>query len=179
MPLVLPAALKFPVMYVKFIGCFSFVNLALLPRFLRLECVMRVDHYSSVFCMTLVPLLVAALGLACFVVHVRHTTGTEAKRQLRAAYFGWFLLGTYMIYPSVSTTLFQTQRCEFLAAPEYEGDKSVIAYLRADARLECGYGELSDFNWNPRYNSMWYYAMTFVVVYTIGESRVGSESPSY
>ena len=103
----------------------------------------------------------------------------DAKNQLTASYVYWFLLGTYMIYPSVSTTLFQTQRCEFLAAPEYEGDKSVIAYLRADARLECGYGELSDFNWNPRYNSMWYYAMTFIVVYTFGESRVGSESPWY
>ena len=116
MPLVLPASLKFPNVYVKFIDCFSFVNFALLPRFLRLECVMRVDHYSSVFCMTLVPLLVAALGLVCFVVQLRRTTGPEAKRQLGAAYFYWFLLGTLMIYPSVSTTLFQTQRCEFFAA---------------------------------------------------------------
>ena len=30
---------------------------------------------------------------------------------------------------------------------------------------------MSDFQWNTRYNLMWYYAMFFVLVYPIGERR--------
>ena len=125
--------------------------------------------------MTLAPLLVAGLGLMCFVVHLRCKAGEDAKRQLRASYVSWFLLGTYLIYPSVSTTLFQTLRCEVFAAPEYEGDEHVVSYLRADLRLECGNGDLSDlesgngFHWDSQYNSMWQYAIAFIFVYPIGE----------
>ena len=116
MPWVLPSALKFPDLYTKFISCFAFFNFAILPRFLRLECEMRVDHYSQVFFMTLGPLLIFALGLGCFAIHRRSTPEPDVS----ASYAYWFLLGTYLIYPSVSTTLFQTLRCEVFVAPEDE-----------------------------------------------------------
>ena len=173
--MVLPSALKFPDVYSKFISCFSFVNLALLPRFLRLDCVMSVDHYGHVFFMTLAPLLVFALGYAGFKVHTQQMTDDTSNKHLQDVYLFWFLLGTYMIYPSVSTTLFQTQRCEFFDWPEEEGDDHAIAYLRVDLRLECGHGRvsksMSDFHWNTQYDLMWTYAMLFVLVYPIGEER--------
>ena len=59
--MVLPANLKFPDLYVKFLSFFSFLNFAIVPRFLRLECEMRVDHYSQVFFTTLGPLLLIPL----------------------------------------------------------------------------------------------------------------------
>ena len=80
--MVLPSALKFPDVYSKFISCFSFVNLALLPRFLRLDCVMSVDHYGHVFFMTLAPLLVFALGYVCFKVHTQQAPDEKTKKHL-------------------------------------------------------------------------------------------------
>ena len=49
-----------------------------------------------------------ALGLVCFIVHKQFIKDAQARLELVGAYVGWFLLGTYLIYPSVSTTLFQT-----------------------------------------------------------------------
>ena len=178
LPWVLPAKLKFPDLYVKFISCFSFLNPALFPRFLRLECETRVDHYSKVFFMSLGPLFLTALGLACFGVHLRCTTGREAKQKLKASYFSTFLMGTYLIYPSVSTTLFQTLRCEVHPYPEYEGGEHVVSFLRADPRLVCGRGDLSDlesglfshgFHWDPQYNLMWWYSVAGFAVYPLGK----------
>ena len=174
LPMVLPAKLKFPDLYVKFLSFFSFLNFAIVPRFLRLECEMRVDHYSQVYFMTLVPLLLIALELSCFGVHWLYTRDEAAKNQLPASYFGYFLAGTYLIYPSVSTTLFQTLRCEVFDTPEYEGDEHVDSYLRADPRLKCGDGDLSDlesghgFHWDSEYTFMWWYSVSFTLVYPIG-----------
>ena len=161
LPWVLPAKLKFPDLYVKFISCFAFLNPAIFPRFLRLECETRVDHYGKVFFMSLGPLFLTVLGLACLGVHLLRTTGREAKQQLKASYFSTFLMGTYLIYPSVSTTFFQTLRCEVLRYPEDEGDEHVVSYLLADPRLKCGYGDRSDlesghgFHWDQQYNLIW------------------------
>ena len=145
---------------------------------------MRVDHYGKVFFMSLGPLFLTVLGLACLGVHLLRTTGREAKQQLKASYFSTFLMGTYLIYPSVSTTLFQTLRCEVFDTPEYEGDEHVDLYLRADPRLKCGHGDRSDlqpappvghgFHWDSEYTSMWWYSVFFIVVYPAGEWRIRS-----
>ena len=177
MPWVLPTALEFPDLYEDFIGFFSFLNIGLLPRFVRLECEVRVDHYGKVVTMTLAPLVITSIGL---LVSLVHQSRVADKAHLRAWYFGWFLAGTYLIYPSVSTTLFQTLRCEVFNSPAIEGDDHVVAYLRADLRLECGRGTLTefqtiggDFEWNSRYNMMWWYAVAFVFVYPFGETSAG------
>ena len=148
-------ATKFPDLYVKFLSYFSFLNFAIVPRFLRLECEMRVDHYSRVFFMTLGPMLLIALGMVCFGVHLLCTRGeNEAKRnQLRASYFSVFLVGTYLIYPSVTTTLFQTLCCEVFDTPEYEGDGTPICILSYDPRLKCGHRDRSDLHRRRRWGT--------------------------
>ena len=71
MPWVLPAALKLPELYDEFVECFSWVNVAWLPRFVRLECAMHFDHYDRLWMMTLGPLLVTVVWLVCWVVQRR------------------------------------------------------------------------------------------------------------
>ena len=137
--------------------------------------------------MTLGPLSIVGFGLACFLAHLRSTTGSFVGwfEKLKASCLGWLVLATYMIYPSVSTTLFQTLRCEVFPAPEAEEDERVVAYLRADLRLECGHGDLADFqsghgfHWDAQYTTMWWYSMFFVLVFPIGECGAPAECDSF
>ena len=54
------------------------------------------------------------------------------------------------------------------------GDEHVDSYLRADPRLKCGDGDLSDlesghgFHWDSEYTFMWWYSVSFTLVYPIG-----------
>ena len=167
MPFVLPVALELPAVYTKFINGFSFLNLSPLLRFFRFECMTRIDHYDQVLAMTLGPIIVATLTF----VAVRTSGG---GRQAREALFNFFLLGTFFIYPSTSTVLFQTFRCEAFRAPTSEGDDYVESYLRADLRLACASGsssalESGGMTWDPDYVAMWSYSLCFVFVYPLGE----------
>ena len=53
-----------------------------------------------------------------------------------------------------------------------------MSYLRADLRLECGRGPRSalgvggGFDWNQRYNSMWWYSLWFCFVYPFGAEEI-------
>ena len=132
MPFVLPVALELPAIYTKFIDGFSVLNISQLLRFFRFDCMTRIDHYDQVLMMTLGPIIVAALTF----IAVR----TSGGRQARESFFNFFLLGTFFIYPSTSTVLFQTFRCEAFRAPTTEGDDYVESYLRADLRLACASG---------------------------------------
>ena len=104
LPGVLPAALKMPQAFVKFIDVFAILNFATVPRVVRLECEVQFDHYDSVFMITLGPLVLTALGVVCLRVQQQRTPSPVARARLAARYFGVFLLGTYLVYPSVSTT---------------------------------------------------------------------------
>ena len=166
MPFVLPVALELPAIYTKFIDGFSVLNISQLLRFFRFDCMTRIDHYDQVLMMTLGPIIVAALTF----VAVR----TSGGRQARESFFNFFLLGTFFIYPSTSTVLFQTFRCEAFRAPTTEGDDYVESYLRADLRLACASGsssalESGDMSWDPEYTAMWSYSLCFVLVYPLGE----------
>ena len=95
---------------------------------------------------------------------------SEQEKELTASYFERFLLGTFLIYPSASLTLFQTMRCEEFEVPAFEGDDYVMSMLRVDLRLECGQGSRSSdgFQWNSEYDFMWRYAACFTLLYPIG-----------
>ena len=170
----MPAALKMPQIFVKFVDLFAILNFATVPRIVRIECKAQFDHYASVFMITLGPLVLTALGALCLRVQQQRTPSLDARTRLAAQYFGVFLLMTYLVFPSATTTLFQTFRCEVFDHPEYEGDEFVVSYLRADLRLECGRGPRSalgvggGFDWNQRYNAMWWYSLWLCFVYPLG-----------
>ena len=175
MPFVLPVALELPAIYTEFINGFSFLNISLVLRFFRFDCMTRIDHYDQVRAMTLGPIIVATLTLIVVCVYSRCTL--TAGRKARESVFNFFLLGTFFIYPSVSTVLFQTFRCEAFHAPKEEGDDFMDSYLRADLRLACAHASGSalrsfgsdDANWDPQYAAMWWYSLCFVFVYPLGE----------
>ena len=109
MPWVLPTALEFPDLYEDFIGFFSFLNIGLLPRFVRLECEVRVDHYGKVVTMTLAPLVITSIGL---LVSLVHQSRVADKAHLRAWYFGWFLV-FWLLFGILVTFWYFGQFCCF------------------------------------------------------------------
>ena len=163
----LPIALKLPAVYAEFLNAFSFLNISPLLRFFRFDCMARIDHYDQVLAMTLGPIVVAAL----IFVAVRIC----GDRKAQESFANFFLLGTFFIYPSTSTVLFQTFRCEALSAPKAEGDDHMESYLRVDLRLACTYGSSSALSsgdgiiYDTQYAAMWSYSLCFVFVYPLGE----------
>ena len=172
LPFVLPIAVELPAVYTEFINAFSFLNISPLLRFFRFDCIMRIDHYDQVRAMTLWPIIVTTLTVVA--MHIYPWRTAAAGREARESFFNFFLLGTFFIYPSTSTVLFQTFRCEAFSAPTSEGDDYVESYLRADLRLACASGsssalESGDMNSDPQYAAMWWYSLCFVFVYPLGE----------
>ena len=55
-----------------------------------------------------------------------------------------------------------------------------MSYLRADLRLECGRGARSalgvggGFDWDERYNAMWWYSFWFSFVYPLGAEEMAA-----
>ena len=84
LPWVLPAQLKFPDLYMKFMSAFAFLNFALFPRLFRLECEMTFDHYGRVFMMTLGPILLTMLDLALCRFQLWYARDAAAKQKLKA-----------------------------------------------------------------------------------------------
>ena len=175
MPFVLPVALELPAVYTEFTNAFSFLNISQLLRFFRFECMTRIDHYGQVLSMTLGPIIASTLAVVALRIYPWRTAA--AGRKARESFFNFFLLGTFFIYPSVSTVLFQTFRCEAFRAPTTEGDDYIESYLRADLRLACASGSSSALEsdgmaWDPQYSAMWSYSLCFVFVYPLGETRL-------
>ena len=172
----LPIALKLPAVYAEFLNAFSFLNISQLLRFFRFDCMKRIDHYDQLLVMTLGPIVVATLTFLAFSVSRRWRTAAVG-RETPKSFFNFLLLGTFFIYPSTSTVLFQTFRCEAFEAPKEEGDDFMESYLRADLRLACAHGSDSaprsfgsdDITWDPQYSAMWWYSVCFVFVYPLGK----------
>lgn len=98
---------------------------------LSAECVFEVDFHDSLIVITVGPLIcVAILGVTYLVGTKRNgECDEEAVPVARRKHLSAFLLLTFMVYSTVSSTLFQMYACDKLDSGE--------TYLRADYRIEC------------------------------------------
>ena len=98
--------LNFPPAFSKFT---SFINTIVNLDFLNLMplgCITTSDFHRTLVVMTLGPFI---LGMFNMLV-VKYLKMSGAKSKANEA-FGWFLLMTFMILPSVSTKIFSTFAC--------------------------------------------------------------------
>ena len=116
---------NFPSPFGGLVALLSSLTEMALPRIIPLTCITRYDHHSHVVLVTLMPLALMGVSVACAVVLARRGHAQSSDRCYAAA-----LLICFITLPTVSTTLFRTLHCEQLD----NGDRFLLAVGRERAR---------------------------------------------
>jgi hypothetical protein len=141
--------LPLPDIYHKFLSWTDALNLNL-GWLLSLGCLTQMDFYQKLLITTLGPFVVAA-GLLCTHTVVRHKNKVQAVTEYSsqrmtqpartarlekafAQHYLVFLAMTFLIYSTVSATVFQTFACDTI--DDFASQKT--SYLRADYSIQCG-----------------------------------------
>ena len=142
---------QFPPAYEKFLAALSVVNLNL-GFILSLSCVMDTNFYARLVLATIAPVAVlGALAITYRVAMVRNGHSIHTMRAARNKHLSVGLFLLFMMYSSVSYTIFQTFVCDSL--------DSGVTYLRADYDLVC---------WTTNHVMFMAYAGIMVLVYPVG-----------
>jgi hypothetical protein len=134
--------IPFPAVFSSFLGSLGFANLDFLTM-VGMGCVAPFNFYGKLLAMTLVP-LVLSTGLG---IKYKLSKSDEQRNKCVA----WFLKLTYLVFPGVSTVVFQ-------AFPCYTFDDG-SSYLKADLSIDCN---------APEYSGMVTYAVLMTIMYPIG-----------
>jgi hypothetical protein len=162
--------LPLPDIYRKFLAWTDVFNLNL-GWLLSLGCLARIDFYQKLLITTLGPFAAVAV-LACTYTIVRRSNTVQAvtayssqrvvvpARTARlekalAKHYLVCLAMTFLVYSTVSTTVFQTFACDVVN----DNDPLKPQYLRADYSVECGTSE------HKLYKA---YAAFMVIIYPLG-----------
>eukprot|EP00904_Undaria_pinnatifida_P004259 jgi/Undpi1/13834/HiC_scaffold_9.g03485.m1 len=119
---------------------------------LSADCIFDIDFHDRLLVSTISP-ITALLFLACTyatATHINHGK-PESLQNIRNKHVSMVLLLTFLVYSSVSATLFKTFACE-----ELDDDKQ---YLRSDYRIECN---------SSKHKGFQVYAGCMIVLYTVG-----------
>ena len=142
---------QYPPAYEKFLAALSVVKLNL-GFILSLSCVVETNFYARLILATIVPMAVlGALAITYRVAMVRNGHSIHAMRVARNKHLSVGLFLLFVVYSSVSYTIFQTFVCDPL--------DSGITYLRADYDLVC---------WTTTHVAYMTYAGIMVLVYPVG-----------
>ena len=119
---------------------------------LSASCFVRMDFHDRVVTSTVGPLAaLAVLGLTYAVAWYRNRSCHEALQKVGRKHVSVALWTTFLVYSSVSSTVFKVFFCESLDDGE--------SYLRADYRISCS---------SSRHRAMQVYAGLMVFVYPVG-----------
>ena len=142
---------QYPPAYENFLAALSVVNLNL-GFILSLSCVIKTNFYARLVLVTIAPIAVlGALAITYRVAMVRNSHSIHAKRVARNKHISVGLFLLFVVYSSVSYTIFQTFVCDPL--------DSGVTYLRADYDLVC---------WTRTHVMFMAYAGIMVLVYPVG-----------
>lgn len=147
------ANVSYPGVYQEFISAVDVINFDL-GSVLAAGCVWSdIDFHDRLLVSTLGPLVVVGfLAMTYWIAKRRNiTAGHAVAEKIRRKHQTIFLLLTFLIYSSVSSTVFQTFACETL-----DDD---VEYLRADYRIHCT---------DAKHKSLEVYAGIMIAVYPLG-----------
>eukprot|EP00953_Heterococcus_sp_UTEX-ZZ885_P035577 18362-Heterococcus_DN1.PRE.1 len=163
--------LPLPDIYRNFLSWTDAFNLNL-GWLLSLGCLTKIDFYQKLLITTLGPVVVAA-ALTCTHTVVRYRNPVQAVaadsqiatqpatpsslEKALAKHYLVFLAMTFLIYSTVSTTVFQTFACDIID----EDIKTAVTtrYLRADYSIQCDTHE---------HNLYKAYAAIMIIIYPLG-----------
>ena len=142
---------QYPPAYETFLAALSVVNLNL-GFILSLSCVVETNFYTRLVLVTIAPMAVlGALAITYLVVMIRNGHSIHAMRVARNKHLSVGLFILFVVYSSVSYTIFQIFVCDSL--------DSGVTYLRADYDLVC---------WTRTHVAYMTYAGIMIFVYPVG-----------
>ena len=142
---------QYPPAYETFLAALSVVNLNL-GFILSLSCVVETSFYVRLILVTIAPIAVlGVLAITYLVAMIRNGHSIDAMRVARNKHLSVGLFLLFVVYSSVSYTIFQTFGCDPL--------DSGVTYLRADYDLVC---------WTRTHIAYTTYAGIMVLVYPVG-----------
>ena len=145
------ANVTFPDVYQRFLDGLDVFNFDL-GWVLSAGCVLDIDFHDRLLFSTIGPIIaVLILGVTYAVAACINRGTSETLQVLWNRHVSMLLLLTFLVYSSVSSTLFQAFACEDLA----DGRN----YLRADYRIECD---------SSRHRGFQVYAGFMVALYAVG-----------
>lgn len=141
----------YPDVYAKFLDGITLINFDL-SWITSAGCILNIDFHDRLLLSTIGPLVGMAVLGATYAVALLINSGSEVAREnVRQKHISMVLLLTFLVYSSVSATLFQMFACEEL---EGGGD-----YLRADYRILCD---------SSKHRALMIYAGVMIALYPIG-----------
>lgn len=145
------ANVTYPNVYQRFLDGVDVLNFDL-SWIISAGCVVDYDFHSQLLMSTMGPIIAMLLLGATYAIAVRHNSGSEdALRIVLHKHVSMALLLTFLVYSSVSSTLFQMYGCENL-----DDGKN---YLRADYRIECD---------SSKHKTLLIYTGFMIALYTVG-----------
>ena len=109
--------------------------------------------------MTALPIVFSLLIFLFGELAAMCATAKKAK-SIRTTYFGAFLLLTFVVFPSVSTTVLRFYNCVSYEEGFSDGSTETIEVLEADHDISCT---------SPSYKGIWStYALAMLFVYPVG-----------
>lgn len=142
---------RYPALYKDFLAALDLFNLNV-GFILSFACIVRTNYYDQLLYATLGPMVVLAmLGGIYWFAKRRNNHSLAAQRLVKNKHLSIALFLLFLVYSSVSHTIFQTFVCEKL--------DDGVTYLKADYSLVCT---------TPTHRAFMIYAAVMVVVYPVG-----------
>ncbi|GMH93508.1 hypothetical protein TL16_g12646 [Triparma laevis f. inornata] len=145
--------IEFPPLFAGFMRWVSYIFSFHAMKFFSIGCFMKVNFFTKLMVFTVIPFFVAGAIFLFFLFKLTLVRGDEeGMRREKDDLYHRLLFLTYIIFSSVSMTVFQTFNCVT------HGDDET-KYLFSDSSIDCGTDEY-----------MWYrrYARIMVGVYPFG-----------
>jgi hypothetical protein len=143
----------FPPLFEKLLGALGIFNLDVVPA-LGLQCwFASFDYVNKLVTVTLVPVAISGvLGLQMILAYMSSDATARAKKVKLASYL--FLMLTFLVLVSTSTTLFHFLKCQ-----EFDEVDPPQSYLSKDLSIDCN---------GDRYKAFLVYAFGMIIIYPIG-----------
>ena len=124
-----------------------------------MSCVFPYNFFNKLFGSTMFPLVLAAAILLFGKISSWLRTDKEKKRAAWTGAYSWFLLLTFMVFTSVSTTVLRFFNCVEYDSVDANGRLKTLRVLQADHGISCD---------SPSYKKWSVYAGIMVFIYPVG-----------
>jgi hypothetical protein len=157
LPWTLPLV-SFPKAFEALIAWTSFLEFNII-QILPIACLRPFNFFDKLLAMTILPIVFSLLIFSFGELAAMCATTKKAK-SIRSTSFGAFLLLTFVVFPSVSTTVLRFYNCVSYEEGFSDGSTETIEVLEADHDISCT---------SPSYKGIWStYALAMLFVYPVG-----------